>query len=87
MHLIVNYSFWRRKMDVICQELGIPRKQIKETKRSGRFIVIVHRSWLKSLVKENVLTAFQVHPGFDEWPSSADSVGREWSLTYFTVNS
>lgn len=74
-------------MDVICQELSIPRKQIKETKRPGRFIVIVHKSWLKSLVKENILAKFPTHPGFDEWPSSADSIGREWTLTYFTVMS
>lgn len=72
-------------MDVICQELGIPRKQIKETKRLNRFIVIVHKAWLKCLVKENILTKFPTHPGFDEWPSNAESIGHEWTLTYFTV--
>lgn len=71
-------------MDVICQELGIPRKQIKETKRLGRFIVIVHKAWLKGLVKENILTKFPTHPGFDEWPN-VESIGRDWTLTYFTV--
>lgn len=72
-------------MDVICQELGIPRKQIKETKRLGRFIVIVHKSWLKCLVKESILSKFHIHPGFDEWPNNADSLGPDWTLTYFTV--
>lgn len=72
-------------MDTICQELGIPRKQIKDTKRLGRFIVIVHKAWLKCLVKENILTKFPAHPGFDEWPSNAESIGQDWTLTYFTV--
>lgn len=72
-------------MDVICQELGIPRKQIKDTKRLGRFIVIVHKSWLKCLVKDNLISKFPVHPGFDEWPSTKESIGRDWTLTYFTV--
>lgn len=76
-------------MDVICQELGIPWKQIKQTKRLGRFIVIVHKAWLKCLVKENVLSKFPFHPGFDEWPSNADMKNREfedWTLTYFNVS-
>lgn len=71
-------------MDALCQELGIPRKQIKETKRSDRFIVITHKSWLKSLVQQNCVCTFQNHPGFDEWPSN-DEIGQDWSLTYFTV--
>lgn len=72
-------------MDAICQELGIPRKQIKETKRPHRFIVIVHKSWLKSLVQDSVFSAFPNHPGFDEWPTNEESIGKDWSLTYFTV--
>lgn len=72
-------------MDTICQELGIPRKQIKQTKRPDRFIVIVHKSWLKSLVQDNILSKFPVHHGFNEWPNNEESVGPDWSLTYITV--
>lgn len=72
-------------MDTISQELGIPRKQIKDTKRADRFIVVAHKIWLKCLLQENSLTKFPIHPGFDEWPINAESIGRDWSLTYFTV--
>lgn len=72
-------------MDVICQELGIPRKQIKETKRLDRFIVIVYKSWLKCLIQDNNFTKFPIHPDFDEWPNNGESIGQDWSLSYFTV--
>lgn len=71
-------------MDALCQELSIPKKQIKETKRSDRFLVIVHKTWQKNLVQQNCVNTFQVHPGFDEWPNK-DEIGQDWSLTYFTV--
>lgn len=72
-------------MDAICQELGVPRKQIKETKRSDRFIVISHKTWLKCLIQENSLSKFPVHPGFDEWPNNETQIGQDWSLNYFMV--
>lgn len=72
-------------METICQELGIPRKQIKETKRSDRFIVIVHKSWLKCLSQQNSVAKFPIHPGFDEWPNNEENIKQDWSLTYFTV--
>lgn len=73
-------------MEALCQELGIPRKQIKETKYSDRYIVIVHKSWLQCLITQNSVSPFHIHPGFDEWPNS-DEIGQDWALTYFTVNS
>lgn len=73
-------------MEALCQELGIPRKQIKETKRPDRYIVIVHKSWLKCLVQQKCVNSFRVHPGFDEWPTN-DEIGQDWSLTFFTVGS
>lgn len=72
-------------MDTLCQELGIPRKQIKGTKRLNRFIVVVHKNWLKSLVQENNVSKFPTHPGFEEWPNNEESMGEDWSLAYFTV--
>lgn len=73
-------------MDSICQEIGVPRKQIKETKRSDRFIVIAHKSWLKCLVQEKCVVKFPTHPGFDEWPTNSESLGCDWSLCYFAVS-
>lgn len=72
-------------MENICQELGIPWKQIKETRKLNRFIVIVHKSWLRCLVQDNKLAKFPIHPGFDEWPNNERSIGKDWSLVYFTV--
>lgn len=72
-------------MDSVWQELTIPRKQIRETKRRDRFIVITHRSWLKSLLQKNVVSKFPVHPGFEEWPINEESIGQDWSLAYFNV--
>lgn len=72
-------------MDSISQELGIPRKQIKDSKRPDRYIVVTHRAWLRCLLQDNSLTKFPVHPGFDEWPINEESIGRDWCLTYFTV--
>lgn len=72
-------------MDTISQELGIPSKQIKDTKRPDRFIVVAHKTWLRCLYQENSLTKFPIHPGFDEWPINEESIGRDWSFTYFTV--
>lgn len=72
-------------MEALCQELGIPRKQIKETKHPDRYIVIAHKSWLQCLITKNSVSPFHVHPGFDEWPNS-EEIGQDWSLTYFMVN-
>lgn len=73
-------------MESICQEIGVPRKQIKKTKRSDRFIVIVHRAWLSCLVQEKCVAKFPSHPGFDEWPTTDDGCGRDWTRTYFVVS-
>lgn len=75
-----------KNMEVLCQELAIPRKQIKETKRPNRFIVVAHKSWLKNLVQGNTVSKFPSHPGFDEWPTNEAGIGQDWSLVYITVN-
>lgn len=73
-------------MEALCQELGIPRKQIKKTKHPDRYIVIAHKSWLQCLITQNSVSPFHVHPGFDEWPN-IEEIGQDWSLTYVMVNS
>lgn len=71
-------------MDTLCQELGIPRKQIKETKHPNRFIIVANKNWLKCMVQENIVSKFPAHPGFEEWPNN-ESIGQDWSLAYFMV--
>lgn len=73
-------------MDSICQEIGIPKKQIKETKKPDRFVAIVNKSWLKCLVQQKRLAKFPIHNGFDEWPASENSLGHAWTLAYITVS-
>lgn len=90
MKVKIVYRLWivhRIDMESICQEIGVARKQIKETKRSDRFIVIVHRAWLSCLVQEKCVAKFPCHPGFDEWPTSDGGCGRDWTMTYFVVSS
>lgn len=72
-------------MDALFQELGIPRKQIKETKSSNRFIVVAHKKWLKCLLQEKNVSKFFSHPGFDEWPNNEKSLGQDWSMVYIMV--
>lgn len=72
-------------MEALCQELGVPRKQIRETIKSDRLTVIVHQSWLKCLIEQKRVAKFPIHPGFDEWPTGEDGLGNGWKLTYFTV--
>lgn len=72
-------------MESLCQELGVPRKQIRETIKSDRFVVIVHKSWMKCLMEQKRVAKFPIHPGFDEWPACKDGLGNGWQLTYITV--
>lgn len=73
-------------MEVLCQELGVPRKQIRETNKSDRLMVIVHQSWIKCLVEQKRVAKFPVHAGFGEWPDGDTDLGNSWKLTYFMVN-
>lgn len=72
-------------MEALIQELGIPRKHIRETNKPDRFVVIVHKSWLKYLIEQKRVAKFPVHLGFDEWPAVDDGLGHSWKLIYFTV--
>lgn len=77
----------REKMDLICQELGIPKKQIKETSNRDRFIVVVKKSWLKNIVQTGKIGEFVTHPaGFDEWPGFGCNVGYSWTKVYIHVS-
>ncbi|KAK9885175.1 hypothetical protein WA026_010684 [Henosepilachna vigintioctopunctata] len=45
-------------MERIVEELGIPKKYLRTTKREDIVVACVHRSWLKSLVKYSKLEEF-----------------------------
>ncbi|KAG5877633.1 hypothetical protein JTB14_030031 [Gonioctena quinquepunctata] len=45
-------------MKYISEELGIPRTYLQKTAKADRFIAVVHKSWLKSLIKNFKLQDF-----------------------------
>lgn len=72
-------------MDYICQELNIPRKQIKDSGVKNRFKCIVHKSFLKILVKSKKIAGVRVYPNaLDEWPRS-NELGSNWEQIYLVV--
>ncbi|XP_022916649.1 WD repeat-containing protein 81 isoform X2 [Onthophagus taurus] len=72
-------------MENIFEEVGIPKKYLKSTSREDRFIGLVHRSWLKSLVKHSRLTDFTEKSKFDAWPSSDEDLGQSWMKIFIGV--
>lgn len=64
-------------MDDIHQELGIPKKFLKKTCRDSRFVALVHRNWLKTLLKRSKLTDF-VERNLESWPTSEEEIGPSW---------
>lgn len=73
-------------MDIICQELSIPRKQIKETKIKDRFIILTKKSWLQLLIQNGKFSDFPVYNGLDEWPSYDNNIGHNWCKVYINVS-
>lgn len=72
-------------MEYICQELNIPRKQIKDSGLKNRFKCIVHKSFLKILVKSKKIAAIRVYPNpLDEWPRP-NELGSNWEQIYLVV--
>ena len=72
-------------MDVISQELNIPKRQIKETKNRHRFTIIAHKSWLKNISQNGKLIEFPVHYGLDDWPHG-NSLGNSWQKVHIIVS-
>lgn len=69
----------------LIQELGIPKKQIKETHHPDRFIVITKKTWLKTLANNSKVSEFPVHPDLDEWSLNTNSLTYSWTKVYFQV--
>lgn len=72
-------------MDILCQELNIPKKQICETTAKNRFKCIASKSFLKTLMKHKKFSNFEVYPQtIDEWPAQKD-IGSNWVQVYIIV--
>lgn len=72
-------------MEYICQELNIPRKQLKETTIKNRFKCIIHKNFLKTLTKTKKILNVRTYPGvIDEWPQTKD-LGINWEQIYLVV--
>ncbi|KAJ8975302.1 hypothetical protein NQ317_011644 [Molorchus minor] len=65
-------------METIFEELGIPKKYLKKTNTEDRYIALVHKSWLKSLVKHMKLTEFLEKTRLEAWPMTEEEVGLSW---------
>jgi hypothetical protein len=73
-------------MEYIIQELNIPRKQIKETNTKNRFKCIIHKQFLKVLIKSKKLINVSAYSAnLDEWPQQK-SLGSNWDQIYLVVN-
>lgn len=72
-------------MEVICQELNIPKKQIKETTAKNRYICIAHKNFLRNLVKHKKLGYFHHYPHtIDDWPQQKE-LEPSWEHIYLVV--
>ncbi|XP_044253256.1 WD repeat-containing protein 81 isoform X2 [Tribolium madens] len=71
-------------MDIF-EELGVPKKYLKPTTKDGHYIALVHKSWLKSLVKYSKLVEFIERGRFDAWPVSEEELGTSWSKVFICV--
>ncbi|XP_053697795.1 WD repeat-containing protein 81 [Sabethes cyaneus] len=73
-------------MEAIVQDLNIPRRQIRETRRPNRFQLLTHKSWLKNISQGGKVPAEFPVCNIDtlEWPAT-DS-GSVWSRVYISVH-
>ncbi|KAJ8926519.1 hypothetical protein NQ314_021121 [Rhamnusium bicolor] len=72
-------------MENIFDELGIPKKYLKKLATEDRFIALVHKLWLKSLVKHLRLTEFIEKSRLDAWPMTEEEVGLSWIKIFISV--
>uniref|UniRef100_A0A1B0CQP6 Putative lysosomal trafficking regulator lyst n=1 Tax=Lutzomyia longipalpis TaxID=7200 RepID=A0A1B0CQP6_LUTLO len=72
-------------MDVILMEqLGIPKRQICETKATNRFEILASNQWIKYLAKYNKLIPFPMYQStIEDWEDFVDD--PHWSRMYVSV--
>ncbi|RZC40629.1 WD repeat-containing protein 81, partial [Asbolus verrucosus] len=71
-------------MDNIFGELGVPRKYLKSVNK-GHFIAVVHKLWLKSLIKHSKLIEFVEKDRLETCIVNDEEVGNSWSKIYIRV--
>ncbi|KAK4874618.1 hypothetical protein RN001_013978 [Aquatica leii] len=72
-------------MESLTAELGIPKRYIKSTSTEDKFIALVHKSWLKSLLKYSKLTEFTEKTRLESWSELDDDVGVGWTKIFVRV--
>lgn len=78
--IFANADFTKTIMDTLCEELDISKKQIRETQNTERFIVTIHKLWLKTLIQSGKILADTLK--YTETVQTAKS----WTTVYITVS-
>lgn len=75
-------------MDLISNELDIPRRQISEGLNENRYLILAHKSWVKSLMQHGRVSHFSDAPSEQllEWPWDTSSIGDCWKQIFITVS-
>ncbi|KAB0793224.1 hypothetical protein PPYR_12844 [Photinus pyralis] len=72
-------------MENLLEELGIPKRYFKSTSREDKFIALVHKSWLKSLVKHSKLSEFTEKTKLEAWGELDEDIGIGWTKIFVRV--
>ncbi|XP_055594902.1 WD repeat-containing protein 81 [Uranotaenia lowii] len=76
-------------MEALAQDLSIPRRQIRETRSTNRFQVLVHKCWLKSISQAGKVPGeFPVYghsgPDASDWPLTGKASSC-WERVYISI--
>lgn len=75
---------------IVSRELNIPPKYIKSTSKQDRVLAVVHRAWLKSLLRSHIISEFILHDSLNENEvevslHQAEEFGRWWQKVFIRV--
>ncbi|XP_046400829.1 WD repeat-containing protein 81 [Ischnura elegans] len=74
----------------ISQELGIPVKYIKKSAHNDLFVSLIHKSWLRLLLKRRELPLFRRHDTLcdeevEAWLKQGECPGTDWQIIFIRV--